>query len=277
MMKPTTSAPPATIVDACLPGKQANRQASQNLDHYLRRQRRAAVLFSGGLDSSLLLAAAARLLGPGLTAITFTGPHTVPGELAAAWALTRRLKVRHLVRAFDPLSLPEFRHNTLERCYICKRAIITQAWERAATLGVQVLWDGTNVDDLANFRPGLRALREQGVESPLLLAGLGKAAIRALSRDLGLDADRPSQSCLATRFPYNTTLTADDLARVGRAEAWLRRRRFSHVRLKVEEDRVRLVLAPEAWPAFLAPAVRRGFTAFIMSLGFKELLWDGPG
>ncbi len=174
MMKPTISAPPATIADAGLPGKVANRQASQNLDHYLRRQWRAALLFSGGLDSSLLLAAAARVLGPGLTAITFTGPHTMAGELAAAWALTRRLKVRHLVRAFDPLSLPEFQHNTLTRCYVCKKAIITQAWEIAAALGVQVLWDGTNVDDLADFRPGLKALKDQGVESPLLLAGLGK-------------------------------------------------------------------------------------------------------
>jgi pyridinium-3,5-biscarboxylic acid mononucleotide sulfurtransferase len=258
-------------------GKQAYRLARQNLYHYLRGQRRAALLFSGGLDSSLLLAAAARVLGPGLTAITFTGPHTVPGELAAAWALTRRFKVRHLVRAFDPLSLPEFRHNTLERCYVCKQAIITRAWESAAALGLKVLWDGTNVDDLADFRPGLRALQEQRVESPLMLTGLGKAAIRALSRDLGLDGTRPSQSCLATRFPYNTVLTADDLARVGRGEAWLRRRGFSQVRLKVQGDRARLILAPETWPAFLAPAVRRGFTTFIQTLGFKELLLDGPG
>jgi uncharacterized protein len=253
----------------------ANRQASQNLDQYLRRHHRAALLFSGGLDSSLLLAAAAGVLGPGLTAITFTGPHTVPGELAAAWALTRRFKVRHLVRAFDPLSLPEFRSNTLQRCYACKQALITQAWEIAAASGLQVLWDGTNVDDLADFRPGFRAIQEQGVESPLLLAGMDKAAIRALSRDLGLDGNRPSQSCLATRFPYNTELTAADLARVGRGEAWLRRRGFSRVRLRVQEERARLVLVPEEWPAFLAPNVRRSFTAFITSLGFKGLCLDG--
>jgi uncharacterized protein len=215
-------------------------------------------------------------MGSGLTAITFTGPHTVPGELGAAWALTQRLQVPHLVRAFDPLSLPEFRQNTPERCYACKQAIITRAWAMAADRGLKVLWDGTNVDDLADFRPGIRALQEQGVESPLLLAGLGKAAIRALSRDLGLDGTRPSQSCLATRFAYNTLLTGEDLARVGRGEAWLRRRGFSQVRLRVQGDQARLELPPEAWRAFLAPKVHRGFTAFILSLGFKELLLDGP-
>ena len=202
------------------------------LQAYLRRHRRAALLFSGGLDSSLLLAAATQALGPGLTAITFTGPHTVPGELAAAWALARRCGVDHVVREFDPRSLPEFRHNRRERCYACKRAIISRAWEIAAARGHTVLWDGTNVDDLADFRPGIVALRELGVESPLLAAHLGKTAIRSLSRVLGLDDARPSQSCLATRFPYDTELTRDDLARVGRGEAWLRRRGFSRVRLR---------------------------------------------
>ena len=106
---------------------------------------------------------------------------------------------------------------------------------------------------------------------------LGKAAIRALSRDLGLDDARPAQSCLATRFPYDTELTREDLARVGRGEAWLRRRGFSRVRLRVQGDRVRLELAPEEWPAFLAPMVRRRFRAFVLGLGFGELCLDSTG
>jgi len=235
------------------------------------------VLFSGGLDSSFLLAAAAKVLGPGVTAITFTGPHTAPGELAPAWALARRLQVRHVVRAFDPLSLPEFRYNTLKRCYACKQAIITQAWEIAGACGIPVLWDGTNLDDLADFRPGMRALQELGVESPLLLAGLGKAAIRTLSRDLGLDGSRPSQSCLATRFPYDTELTENDLARIARGETWLKRRGFSRVRLRVHGDLASLGLAMDEWVAFLAPEVRRAFTAFIISLGFSYLSLDEAG
>ncbi|MFZ5448076.1 MAG: ATP-dependent sacrificial sulfur transferase LarE [Thermodesulfobacteriota bacterium] len=255
----------------------ANQKPIQNLELYLQCQPRAALLFSGGVDSSFLLATAARVLGSGVTAITFTGPHTAPGELAAAWALARHLKVPHVVRRFDPLSLPEFRHNTLKRCYACKKAIITQAWEIASELNLPVLWDGTNRDDLDDFRPGFKAVREMGVESPLLLAGLGKESLRNLSPGFGLDGARPSQSCLATRFPYNTELNVDDLARVGRGEAWLRRRGFSRVRLRVHGNRARLELALQEWRAFLSPEVHRPFTAFIAGLGFEEISLDGPG
>ncbi len=248
-----------------------------HLENHLRRHRRAALLFSGGLDSSLLLAAAARVLGPGLCVITFAGPHIVPGELAAAWALARRFKVRHLVRPIDPLFLPDFRGNTPRRCYACKRAVITRGWEVARARGAEVLWDGTNLDDLGDFRPGLQAARELGVASPLLEAGLNKTAIRALSRSLNLPV-KPAQSCLATRFPYGTQLTREALERVGQAETWLRRRRFSHVRLRVPEaGRVRLELAPEEWPAFLAPQMRAPFTALCQRLGCGRLSLDLPG
>ncbi len=249
----------------------------QDLENHLRRWPRAALLFSGGLDSSLLLAAAARVLGPGLTAITFAGPHIVPGELAAAFELGRRFRVRHLVREIDPLALPEFRENTTQRCYVCKKAVIQQGWQMAATVGAPVLWDGTNLDDLSDFRPGLKAARELGVRSPLLEAGLGKAAIRSLSRALKLDWGKPSQSCLATRFPYGTTLTREALARVGQGEAWLRRRGFSRVRLRVKGDGVRLELATAEWQAFLAPQVQGPFGALVARLGFGRLSLDAPG
>ena len=256
---------------------QSSAEALNHLDNYLRRHRRAALLFSGGLDSSLLLAAAARALGPGFCAITMVGPQIVPGELASAWTLARRLGVRHLVREFDPLALPDFRENSRRRCYACKRAIIAQAWQMAREQGAEVLWDGTNLDDLGDFRPGLQAVRELGVASPLLAAGLNKVAIRSLSRALGLPWQKPAQSCLATRFPYGTTLTEEALGRVGQGEAWLRRRGFSHVRLRVPAaEAARLELAPEEWPAFLAPQVRRSFTAHLLRLGFSRLSLDLP-
>ncbi|MGA7578945.1 MAG: ATP-dependent sacrificial sulfur transferase LarE [Desulfobaccales bacterium] len=254
-------------------------EALARLQDHLRRTPRAALLFSGGLDSSLLLAVAARTLGPGLCAITFVGPHIVPGEAAAAFRLARRLKVRHLWRPIDTLALPDFRENSPRRCYACKRAIIAQAWELCREQGIQeVLWDGTNLDDLGDFRPGLQAARELGVESPLLAAGLNKAAIRALSRSLGLPWQKPPQSCLATRFPYGATLTREALKRVGRGEAWLRGRGFSRLRLRVPaEGRARLELAADEWAAFLVPEVRGPFHALLQRLGFGHWSLDLPG
>jgi uncharacterized protein len=110
-----------------------------------------------------------------------------------------------------------------------------------------------------------------GISSPLREAGLGKAAIRDLSRRLGLAWDKPAQSCLATRFPYDTWLTREALARVGEAEAWLRRRGFSHVRLRVSGEAARLELLSQEWPRFLAPPVRRPFLALISRLGWERL------
>jgi uncharacterized protein len=244
---------------------------------HLRRWRRVVLLFSGGLDSSLLLALGQQALGEGLTALTFIGPQTAPGEVGAAWHLARKFRVRHVLAEFDPFTLPNFRENTPQRCYVCKQAMLAQAGEVAAALQSEVIWDGTNTDDLQDFRPGLQAAREAGVESPLLTAGLGKTEIKELSRRLGLSGDKAPQSCLATRFPYNTTLSKEALARVGRAEAWLRARGFSHVRLRVRGQQARLELRPEEWPVFFAWGLRGPFRGFLNSLGFEGLELAVPG
>lgn len=239
-----------------------------DLENRVRASRRAVLLFSGGLDSALLLAVGRAVLGSDLIALTLTGPHIAPGEAAAAFRLARQLGVKHLIREIDPLNLPDFRSNTPARCYVCKKAVIEQGWTAARRLGADALWDGTNLDDLGDFRPGLKAARELGVASPLLAAGLGKGEIRALSRRLGLPWDRPPQSCLATRFPYDTELTAENLARVGRAEAWLRARGFDHVRLRVRGETVRLELKEQDWSRFLDPTVRQPFLVLLARQGW---------
>lgn len=244
---------------------------------HLRRWPQVVLLFSGGLDSSLLLALGKGALGEGLTALTFSGPQTTPGEVAAAWQLARRYKVRHLLATFDPFLFPDFRENTVKRCYVCKRAMLALAREVAADLGAEAIWDGTNLDDLQDFRPGLQALQEAGVESPFLSAGLRKSAIRELSRKLGLPAEKGPQSCLATRFPYNTPLSREDLARVGRAEAWLRARGLAHVRLRVLGRQARLELAASEWPVFWGLGLRRPFRAYLNFLGFEGLDLAVPG
>jgi pyridinium-3,5-biscarboxylic acid mononucleotide sulfurtransferase len=244
---------------------------------HLRQWRRALLLFSGGLDSSLLLALGRVALGEGLTAFTVIGPQTAPGEVATAWRLAKKCRVSHYLAEFDPLTLPDFRENIRRRCYVCKQAMLAQAQQLADALNAEAIWDGTNADDLGDFRPGLQAAREAGVESPLLNAGLGKKDIRELSQKLGLPADKPAQSCLATRFPYNTTLSREDLARVGRAEAWLKTRGFSHVRLRVQGWNVRLELWPEEWPIFFTQSLRGPFLGLLNSLGFEDLELVVPG
>jgi len=244
---------------------------------HLRRWPRVVLLFSGGLDSSLLLVLGKEALGEGLTALTFSGPQTAPGEVAASWHLTRQYQVRHLLASFDPLHLPDFRENTPKRCYVCKQGMLARARKVAAGLGAGAIWDGTNVDDLQDFRPGLQAAREAGVESPLLSTGLGKQDIRELSRKLGLPGDKAAQSCLATRFPYHTTLSREDLARVGRAETWLKSRGLTQVRLRVRGRQARLELTAAEWPVFWGRGLRRPFLAYLNTLGFEDLELAMPG
>jgi uncharacterized protein len=179
--------------------------------------------------------------------------------------------VRQVVRELDPLALPDFAGNTRRRCYACKRAVILEGLALAEALQADAVWDGTNADDLHDFRPGMSAARELGVVSPLLEAGWGKAAIREVSRRLSLPWERAPQSCLATRFPYDTPLSRECLAAVGRAEAWLTARGFTRVRLRVRPGGVRLELPAGDWAAFLAPEVRRPFLAILDGLGLGLL------
>jgi len=260
----------------CRPSFAAER-LRQKIVRELQRWPQAVLLYSGGLDSALLLALGREALGEGLMALTLIGPHAAPGEAAAAWRLARRFKVKHLVGGLDPFLLADFRENTPQRCYVCKQAILAQARQAAAARGIEAIWDGTNVDDLQEDRPGLKALKEAGAVSPWLGLGLGKKEIRLLSRELGLPADKPPQSCLATRFPYNTPLSLEALARVGRAEAWLKGRDFAHVRLRVVREAAHLELRPEDWPRFFALGLRRPFLGFLNSLGFRGLELKVPG
>jgi pyridinium-3,5-biscarboxylic acid mononucleotide sulfurtransferase len=268
---PHSTAGDSKALDDSLKTTLRDQGVLSDLEKRLRSCRGAVLLFSGGLDSALLLAAGVRALGGRLTALTLAGPHTAPGELAAAFNLARRLGVKHLVREIDPLALPGFRGNTLERCYVCKQAVIQRGWDAARALDAEELWDGANRDDLADFRPGLRAAQEAGVSSPLLELELGKREIRELSRALGLPWDKPPQSCLATRFPYGATLTREALARVGRAEAWLKARGFSHVRLRVRDGQAVLELQIAELARFQTPGIRRPFLALVAGLGWGSL------
>ena len=215
----------------------------------------ALVAFSGGVDSSLLLNSAIAVLGRKMVlAVTFESPLNPQRELEDAARLAADLKVAHRVIAIDPCSDAGFTANQPERCYICKKLLFSSLLEIAENEGFNAVLEGSNADDPDDYRPGLRAVKELGVCSPLLEAGLGKAEIRFLSRQAGLPTwDKPSAACLASRIPYGEEITPEKLKQVAAAEIILRemgiegnlrvRRHGSLARIEIDESAFKDVIA----------------------------------
>ena len=197
----------------------------------------AVVAFSGGADSSLVLAVAARALGPAhVTAVTATSPTYLDEELAAATAAAASLGVEHVVVATHEFDDRGSWRTRRERCYHCKTGLLEALAEVAAERGAALV-DGANADDVGDHRPGMRAAAERGVLQPLLAAGVGKAEVRRLARELGLAAwDAPQQACLASRVPYGEPITPDKLAAVADAERALRALGFRQCRVRHHGD-----------------------------------------
>ena len=213
------NAPAAGFTDEAQALPQA-RALPRELARRLRAMPPLVVAFSGGIDSRFL-SHAALLSGCDVLAVHARGPHIPAGESAHALAWARRRGLPLLVVDFDPLSLPEVATNSRQRCYACKTGLLAAIGAALARVGQQgrVVCDGSNADDLVAFRPGLRALREAGVVSPLAESGMDKAAIRAAARATGLDdPDQRARPCLLTRLAYGLEPDADVLARLAAAE-----------------------------------------------------------
>ncbi|MBQ9631575.1 MAG: ATP-dependent sacrificial sulfur transferase LarE [Lachnospiraceae bacterium] len=197
-----------------------------------------AVAFSGGVDSTFLLAVAAKTLGDRCVALTAHSPSFPKRERGEAEAFCREKGIRRIAFDTDELELEEYAANPKDRCYVCKRHLFSKMLEIARNEGVRTLAEGSNVDDEGDYRPGLAAIRELGVASPLREAGLRKEEIRALSQEMGLPTwDKPSFACLATRIPYGERITRELLRKVEQAEDALSELGLTQYRVRVEPQR----------------------------------------
>jgi pyridinium-3,5-biscarboxylic acid mononucleotide sulfurtransferase len=180
---------------------------------------RAIVALSGGVDSAVVALAAKRALGNNAIAITADYKTLAEEELATARQVAREIGIAHKVIEYDELENPEFVKNDGMRCYHCRTELGQHLAEEAKKAGVALIADGTNVDDLADYRPGIRALRENGVQSPMVELGISKSEIRGIAKSFGLSVyDKPSNACLASRIPTGSEVTYEKLQRIESAE-----------------------------------------------------------
>jgi len=208
--------------------------------------------FSGGVDSTFLLRVAHDELGDRCVAMTAVSPTMARAEAEEARRLCRDLGCRLEEVESHELERPDFARNPVDRCYHCKTELLTLARPVADRLGLAEVLVGTNRDDLGDHRPGLKAALERGARQPLADAGLTKAEIRELSRELGLPTwDKPQLACLSSRFPYGTEITPERLRQVDGLEEGLRALGFRQLRVRYHESLARLELEPEALPRAL--------------------------
>jgi len=234
------------------------------------------IAFSGGVDSSLLCAVAHEVLGKRAVAVTATSETYPPGELALAKSLAKKIGIRLLVIKTDELKRPDFYKNPVERCYYCKRELLRRLDNVRKKLGFQHVVDGTNFEDRSDIRPGLKAVRELRVISPLAEAGLKKAEVRKLAAKYGLpNAEKPANPCLASRIPFGQKITKEKLTRIARSEAFILSLGFKVVRVRDLGDKARVEVGKDE--LLMVKRLEPKIVAFLKKRSYKEVEVDKKG
>jgi len=256
----------------------ALEQKVAGLQGMLGDMEQVVVCFSGGVDSSYLLAEAVGVLGDNAVALTAVSPSLAPEEGADARSLAERIGARHLLVDTYELDDPRYASNPANRCYFCKTELYGKAIVEATALGIPNVLDGFNVDDRGDHRPGRQAARERGVRSPLDELGFSKADIREAAHRIDLPVwDKPALACLSSRFPYGTEITAEKLTQVHRCERVLRDLGFRVYRVRYHDRLARIEVAPEELEKLLQPKTREEILRRFKEHGFSYVSVDLQG
>ncbi len=254
-------------------------RALDRLRAVIRSYESAMTAFSAGVDSTLVAVVAQQELGQRAMAVTAVSPSLAPGELRDALSLASSLRLQHRLLETHEVEDARYASNPVDRCYFCKSHLYEGLIALAEELGVRHVLNGLNADDVGDWRPGARAAAEREVvRSPLLEAGMGKPAIRAAARSLGIpNWDKPALACLSSRVPYGLPVTVQKLERIARAEELLRAMGFRQLRVRHFDDRARVEIEPSELPRVeredLAPRIEAG----LLALGFPAVEIDPRG
>lgn len=254
------------------------KEKNERLVSILKNYDSLAIAFSGGVDSSYLLALSHKVLGKKVFAITAVSPVHPAREIKFAKKFTANCKIKHVIIKSDEMRIPEFIANNRNRCYVCKKNLFPKMLEYAVKSGVKYLAHGANVDDLNDFRPGFSAASELNVAAPLIDAGFSKKDIRKLSKNMNLETwNKPAMACLATRIPYGTSITAEILNKIEDAENALIDLGFSTCRVRHHGDLARIEVPPKDFKKILSKENKEAIIKTIKTSGYIYVTMDIEG
>lgn len=258
--------------------KTISAEKKLKLEGMLSRLDSLAVAFSGGVDSTFLLATAKKCLGKKVLAVTVDTVFYPRRERVFATRTAAALGVEHVLLTLDLLGDPLISGNTAERCYFCKRSMLTAVAKAIENRSIEALAHGANLDDQTDYRPGERAASELGVMAPLAMAGMTKSDIRYFSRQMGLDSWRkPAMACLASRIPYGTVISPEALGMIEKAEELLQDLGFSACRVRHHGEVARIEVAPSAFHSILKDDMRIQVVKGLLGIGYAHVSLDLEG